>query len=93
MDKKGTVLLVVVLLVCNVCVLSEAQEEKVAFSPTYLKVIDKLESLTPGHAIEIKMGVQKERYKLGETFEMRFQVSQECYCTLMHIDSTGRIDF
>ena len=93
MCQKGTGLLVIVLLVCNVCVLTKAQEEKVEFSPTYLKVIDKLESLTPGHAIDIKMGIQKERYKVGETFEMRFQVSQDCYCALMHIDSTGRIDF
>jgi len=93
MCQKGTGLLVIVLLVCNVCVLTKAQEEKVEFSPTYLKVIDKLESLTPGHSIDIKMGIQKERYKIGEPFEMRFQVSQDCYCTLMHIDSTGRIDF
>jgi hypothetical protein len=93
MWKKMRFIFCIVLLACNWYSVSQAQEEKVEFSPTYLKVIDKLESLTPGHAIEIKMGVQKERYKVGETFEMRFQVSQDCYCTLMYLNSTGAIWF
>jgi hypothetical protein len=93
MGKKVLFMLVTVLLICNVCFWGKAEEGRIEFSPTYLNVIDKLEGLTPGRTITVNMGVQKERYKAGETFEIRFEVSKDCYITLMYLNSTGTIWF
>lgn len=62
-------------------------------SPAYRQVLDKLESLTPGEAIAVRMGTDKERYNLGETIEARFAANQDCYMSLMRIATNGDITF
>ena len=39
------------------------------------------------------MGTEKEEYTLGDDFEIRFQISQESYITLMDISPEGDITF
>ena len=55
--------------------------------------MNKLESLTPGETIDVKMGTEKEKYQIGDPFEMRFMVSQESYIILMDISTNGDITF
>ncbi len=53
--------------------------------PIYKQVIEKLENLSPGETIEVRMGTEKEEYKVGEPFEIRFQTNKDCYVVLMNI--------
>jgi hypothetical protein len=77
------------LLVTSVFLYATVQAEE----KTYDQVMDKLESLTPSDTIEVRMGTEKEEYEIGESFEMRFEVSQDSYIVLMHIASDGNITF
>jgi hypothetical protein len=70
----------------------EAQQESTE-NPAYEKLMQTLESLKPAESIEVRMGTEKEEYSLGDDFEIRFQVSQESYITLMDISPEGDITF
>ncbi len=63
----------------------------------YQQVLEKLEALTPGKTIELRMGTEKDQYEFGDPFELRFWVSQDCYVVLMDISrsqlETTRITF
>jgi hypothetical protein len=74
--------------VCIICGLfltavSEAQDEPE--KTPYELVMEKLETLVPGDAIDVRMGTEKDEYNLDEPFEVRFQVSEDCYIVLMDI--------
>jgi hypothetical protein len=59
-------------------------------NPIYNQVIEKLESLSPGETIEVKLGIQKEEYNVGEPVEVRFQTSKDCYIVLMDISAAEK---
>lgn len=54
-------------------------------NPIYKQVIEKLENLSPGETIAVRMGTEKEEYNAGEPVEVRFQTSEDCYVVLMNI--------
>lgn len=62
-----------------------AQEAKT--TPLYDQVLEKLGSLQPTAEIEVRVGTEKEKYQLGDPFEVRFRVSEDCYVVLMDIGS------
>jgi len=62
-------------------------------SDLYQQLMENLESLTSGDTIDVRMGVEKERYDIGDPFEMRFQVNKDVYIILMHISADGSITF
>lgn len=62
-------------------------------NPNYIQVLDKLENLTPGDTIAVRMGTTKEQYDVGEAFEARFAANQNCSAVLMRIAANGTITF
>jgi hypothetical protein len=56
----------------------------------YLEVMKRLESLTPGDAIDVRMGTEKEEYVVGDSFEVRFMVSDACHMVLMDIGAARK---
>jgi hypothetical protein len=69
---------------------SEAQDEPE--KTPYELVMEKLETLVPGDAIDVRMGTEKDEYNLEEPFEVRFQVSEDCYIVLMDIGAATQKD-
>ena len=63
------------------------------YNPTYQQVIKKLESLTPGDTIDVRIGTEKDMYKEGEPLEVRFLASRDSYITLMAISTDGSLLF
>jgi hypothetical protein len=63
------------------------------YSSTYQQVIKKLEGLTPGETIDVRMGTEKDMYKEGEPLEIRFLASEDSYITLMAISTDGSLLF
>lgn len=63
------------------------------YNSTYQKVIKKLESLTPGDTIDVRMGTEKELYNFYEPLEIRFLASEDSYITLMALSTDGDIMF
>ena len=61
--------------------------------PAYQEVLTKLENLRPGKTITFEMGIKKDRYAVGEPFEIKFQVSQPCYLVLMELAADNSIRF
>ncbi len=55
----------------------------------YQEVLDRLEFLTPGNTIDVRMGTEKGEYAVGEPFELRFMVSDACYMVLMDIGASA----
>ncbi|MCP4401038.1 MAG: DUF4384 domain-containing protein [bacterium] len=70
-----------------------AGAEMKTFSPSYKKLMDKLENLTPKNSINVNIGTEFEEYKVGDPFEMRFMASEDCYVVLMDISTNGDITF
>jgi hypothetical protein len=70
---------------------AEAQQE--AVSSPYTQLMEQLARLTPSETIDVQMGPEKDQYELGEPFEMRLQVDQDCYIVLMDISTNGDITF
>ena len=91
--NKINVWVMCLLLVVNMFLYTTAEAEEETAPSLYSQVMDKLESLTPGETIDVSMGTEKEEYEIGESFEMRFEVSQDSYIILMHISSDGNITF
>ncbi|GAK57976.1 hypothetical protein U27_04949 [Candidatus Vecturithrix granuli] len=85
--------IIVLLLLSSSMSWFSAQAQETSFSPEYEKLINTLEELKPAESIVVRMGTEKEEYNLGEPFELRFQVSQESYITLMDISPEGDITF
>lgn len=85
----------IILSLCSMLLLHAigVEAEMKTFSPAYKTLMDKLENLTPGEAIDVKIGTEFEEYKVGDPFEMRFMVSQACYVVLMDISTNGDITF
>jgi hypothetical protein len=55
--------------------------------------LEQLEDLTPGNAIEIRMGTERDRYRVEEPLEARFMASRDSYMVLMCIATDGTITF
>lgn len=85
--------IIVFLLLSSIMSWSSVQAQETTFSPEYEKLIQILEDLKPVESFEVRMGTEKEEYNLGDPFELRFQVSQESYITLMDISPEGDITF
>lgn len=90
MWRKITQVCLIVLGLCSVLFLSvlEAQEDEEDL--LYQQLMEKLERLTPGETIEVKMGTEKEKYEVGDAFEIRFMTSKDCYVVLMDISSAQK---
>lgn len=67
--------------------------EQVKKSPEYNSLMETLDGMKADDTMKIVIGTQKKSYKLGESFEARFQAEQACYLTLMHISSANVITF
>lgn len=83
----------VVLSMCIICALfmgTGAQAQDEPEKSLYEQVIEKLEILTPGETIDVRMGTEKEEYLTGDPFEVRFQVSEDCYIALMDIGAVTK---
>jgi hypothetical protein len=70
---------------CSIFLLTTAEAQEKAISPAYDQLMEKLENLTPGEVITIRMGTEKDQYDFGEPFELRFQTDKDCYVMLMTI--------
>lgn len=81
------------LLLSSLIFWSSVDAQETSFSPEYEKLITTLEGLKSVESIKVQMGTEKEEYNLGEPFELRFQVSQASYITLMDISPEGDITF
>ena len=68
-------------------VLADDNEEKYAL---YLQVMEQLEYLTPEDSIEVRVGIEKDVYLVGEPVEIRFMASEACYITLMDIGAASK---
>ncbi len=93
MDKHVTWILIILLLPWSLLLLSAVEALGADTSPLYEQVLGKLESLTPGETIEVRMGTEKERYDTGELLEIRFWASKDSYITLMALSTDGNITF
>ncbi len=91
-NRSRTTIFIMLLLSLFLHTKSGAQEQP-AFSETYKQVMETLEHLTPGETVQVDMGTEKEVYNIGDSFEMRFRVSEDSYVTMMHISTTGDILF
>lgn len=90
---KHVVCIFISMLLLSCGILLVASTEALAATSTYKKVLTKLENLTPGETIEVKIGIEKDRYDVGDWFEARFAASNDCYFALMHISVDGDITF
>lgn len=92
MSTRVTQILIIILLLYNggFWSVADAEEQQVSL---YNQVIAKLERLNPGTSIDVIMATEKERYEIGEPFELRFQLSEDCYVIIMHIAADGEIAF
>ncbi|MBD3304786.1 DUF4384 domain-containing protein, partial [candidate division KSB3 bacterium] len=88
-----TCISLIALLVGSVLTGDVTKAEDEQFSPVYMELMEKLEDLNPHETIQVKMGVEKERYDIGDPFEIRFQASEDSYITLMDISTNGDITF
>jgi len=52
--------------------------------------MEKLEYLTPGDSIEVRVGIEKDVYLVGEPIEIRFMASEACHITLMDIGAASK---
>jgi hypothetical protein len=75
----------ILLLSCCLLVLSVSGAQEDSAESVYQQLLQKLESLTPGNTIEVRMGTEKEEYNVKEPFEARFQTNKDCYIVLMDI--------
>lgn len=99
----GLLLLICCGLIACAEVISVLEEEKLArespavsprkINPVYEQVLEQLEHLTPSNATEIRMGTEKDRYRVEEPLEVRFAASQDSYMVLMRIATDGTITF
>ena len=85
MYKKILGMSTVVVLSWSIFLLPGLEAQDVPADLVYKQVIEKLESLSPGKTIEVQIGTEKEEYKAGESVELRFQTSKDCYVVLMNI--------
>jgi len=60
-------------------------EQVRSISVLYEDILDKFETLKPKEGITIKIGTEKDTYAFDELVEIRFQVSHDCYATLMDV--------
>lgn len=93
MKRLNTCVLLLAVVLSSVLTCSSVGAQDEAENPAYEKLIQTLEDLKPEESIEVRMGTEKEQYTLGEDFEVRFQVGQESYITLMDISPEGDITF
>ena len=93
MKKISTVYIILSMLSISLIHAAGAGAEMKTFSPAYQELMDKLENLKPGDAIDVKIGTEFEEYKVGDPFEIRFMTSKECYVALMDISTNGDIIF
>jgi hypothetical protein len=75
---------------CSILFLSASGAQEGGENLLYQQLMEKLESLTPGEDIEVKMGTEKEQYEVGDLFEVRFQTNKDCYVVLMDISSAHK---
>lgn len=61
--------------------------------PLHQQVLSQLENLTPTNEIDLKLGTEKDRYRVEEPLEARFTASQDSYMILMRIATDGTITF
>ncbi len=76
-----------VLSVLGITVAGEESGDKYAL---YLETMKRLENLMPGNTIDVRMGTEKDKYTVGEAFEVRFMVSDACYMVLMDIGAASK---
>jgi hypothetical protein len=69
---------------------SQASEQKTATAEVYYQVLAKLEELKPEGSIQMRMGTEKNRYQLGDPFEIRFMTQDDCYVILLDIGSSSK---
>lgn len=76
----------IIAVVCrSVFLLPGLEAQDIPSNFLYKQVIEKLENLSPGKTIEVRIGTEKEEYTVGESLEMRFQTNKDCYVVLMNI--------
>ena len=90
MWRKITWVCTLMLVSCGVLFLSASGAQEGEENLLYQQLMEKLESLTPGEDIEVKMGTEKEQYEVGDPFEIRFQTNKDCYVVLMDISSAHK---
>jgi hypothetical protein len=87
--RTYTIVAIVVLGLLAAGVFVEAAEQ----NSKYEQLLEKLENLTPGDTVEVRMGTEKDQYDVGDPFEVRFWASEDCYIVLMDISTDGTITF
>ena len=60
--RTTTYLIISIVVLCHVLGLSALAVENDEKYAVYLKVLEKLEGLTPGDSIEVRMGTEKDEY-------------------------------
>lgn len=87
---KITRIFAILLLTCSILVLSFSGTQAEKETLPYDQLMSRLESLTPGETIEVRMGTEKKQYDFGDALEVRFQTSKDCYIVLMDISSPAK---
>ncbi len=82
-----------IIFLCGSVLLGGLAEAKNAKDDTSVLLTKKLQSLKSNSSIEVKMGTNKEIYNIGDVVEMRFQVSNECYLSILHVSANGDMTF
>jgi len=88
--KTQYTLFIVGCLVLSVLGIPVAGEESGDEYGLYLETMERLENLMPGNMIEVSIGTEKEKYTVGDAFEVRFMVSEACYMVLMDIGAASK---
>ena len=88
--KTTTYLIIATVVLCYVLGLSALAVENEETYAVYLKVLEKLEYLTPGDSIDVRMGTEKDEYFVGEPVEIRFMASETCHIILMDIGAATK---
>ena len=88
--KTTTYRIIVIVVLCHVLGLSALAVENKETYDVYLKVLEKLEYLTPGDSIDVRMGTEKDEYFVGEPVEIRFMASDTCHIMLMDIGAATK---